>query len=111
MAKLEGEFAWHRHDAEDERVFVLRGTLRLRFRPQDDVLLGPGELAVVPAGAQHLPVAEGVVRLLLVKPSTTLNTGNVRGARLTARPRPAAGRPPRRGSPAARGPRSRPGRP
>jgi mannose-6-phosphate isomerase-like protein (cupin superfamily) len=41
------------------------------------VSLGPGELFVVPRGVEHRPVAnEGEVRLLIIEPTGTPNTGN-----------------------------------
>jgi mannose-6-phosphate isomerase-like protein (cupin superfamily) len=77
LAKLDGEFIWHRHEEEDELFLVVKGTLRMRFRDRD-VVLEPGEMLVVPRGVEHLPVAEeGEVHALLVEPASTLNTGDV----------------------------------
>jgi len=77
LAKLDGEFHWHRHDDEDELFLVVKGTLRMRFRERD-VVLQAGEMLVVPHGVEHLPVAEdGEVHVLLVEPVGTLNTGNL----------------------------------
>ena len=56
VAKLEGEFSWHRHDETDDFFLVLQGRLTLRLR-DGDVTLGPGELFVVPQGVEHCPVA------------------------------------------------------
>ncbi|HEX9116029.1 MAG TPA: DinB family protein [Anaerolineae bacterium] len=77
LARLQGEFVWHRHDAEDELFLVLSGQLTIRFRERA-VTLGPGEMIVVPAGVDHQPATEGEVQVLLLEPKTTLNTGNVR---------------------------------
>jgi len=77
LAKLHGEFIWHRHEEEDELFLVVKGRLRMRFRDRD-VVLEPGELLVVPRGVEHLPVAEeGETQVLLVEPASTLNTGDV----------------------------------
>lgn len=85
LAKLRGEFVWHHHEAEDELFLVLAGRLRLELR--DGVVeLGPGELAVVPRGVEHRPVADGEVHLLLFEPASTLNTGNLRNERTVERP-------------------------
>jgi len=82
LAKIEGEFVWHRHDEEDELFLVVEGRLRMRFRDRDDVVLGPGELVVVPRGVEHLPVAEeGEVKLVLIERQTVVNTGEERGER------------------------------
>ena len=78
LAKLDGEFVWHRHEAEDELFLVVAGRLRMRFRGGEAVL-GPGQMIVVPRGVEHLPVADdGECHVLLFEPATTLNTGDVR---------------------------------
>ena len=79
VAKLQGEFVWHHHDAEDELFLVLDGRLRMELRDRT-VELGPGEL-LVPRGVEHRPVAEEEVALLLFEPASTLNTGNLRNER------------------------------
>ena len=76
-AKLQGEFVWHRHDAEDEMFLVHRGTLHLRLRDRT-VSLGPGQFFVVPRGVEHQPCAPEEVEVVMFEPATTLNTGNVR---------------------------------
>jgi len=85
LAKLEGEFVWHRHEAEDELFLVLSGRLRIELR-DGAVELGPGELAVVPRGVEHRPVAEGEVHLLLFEPAGTRNTGDRIDERTVERP-------------------------
>jgi mannose-6-phosphate isomerase-like protein (cupin superfamily) len=80
LVKLEGEFVWHSHEAEDELFLVLRGRLRIQFR-EHEVTLGPGELVVVPHGVEHRPVADDEVHVLLLEPKTTVNTGTAGGER------------------------------
>lgn len=75
VAKLKGEFIWHRHDDTDDFFLVLKGRLTLRLRT-GEVTLGPGELYVVPRGVEHCPVAEGEVELLLIERTGTPNTGD-----------------------------------
>jgi mannose-6-phosphate isomerase-like protein (cupin superfamily) len=84
LAKLRGEFVWHHHEAEDELFLVVAGRLRLELRDRV-VELGPGEMAVVPRGVEHRPVALDEVHLLLFEPASTLNTGNVRDERTVER--------------------------
>lgn len=83
LAKLQGEFVWHRHDETDEVFLVWRGKLSIEFR---DVVvdLGPGDLFVVPRGVEHRPIAEEEVELLLFEAADTRNTGNVEDSLLTA---------------------------
>ena len=85
LAKLKGEFVWHRHEQEDELFLVLKGRLTLCFRDRD-VVLEPGEMLVVPRGVEHLPVAEEEVHVLLFEPAGTLNTGDARNERTVERP-------------------------
>ena len=35
LAKLEGEFVWHRHEQEDELFLVLQGSLAIHFRDRE----------------------------------------------------------------------------
>jgi mannose-6-phosphate isomerase-like protein (cupin superfamily) len=84
LAKLSGEFVWHRHDAEDELFLVVKGTLRIRYREasrEQQVVVQPGELVIVPRGIEHLPIADEEVQVMLLEPKSTLNTGNLRNER------------------------------
>lgn len=76
VAKIEGSFVWHAHANEDELFLVLKGTLRLQFE-DGEVVLGPGDSYVVPAGVRHHPVTEGEVCLALVELASTAHTGDV----------------------------------
>ena len=76
LAKLKGEFVWHRHEVEDELFLVHRGRLHMRFRDRE-VTVGPGQFVIVPHGVEHQPYAPEEVEVVLFEPATTLNTGNV----------------------------------
>src|ERR1700739_3506043 len=78
--KIKGEFVWHHHDNEDELFFVVKGTLRMRFRDRDQ-LVHEGEFLIVPRGVEHQPVAEDEVHIMLLEPKSTLNTGNLENER------------------------------
>ena len=78
--KVEGEFVWHTHEVEDELFYVVMGRLVIRLR-DGDVVLDPGEFAVIPHGTEHLPVADEETHVLLLEPKTTVNTGAVGGER------------------------------
>ncbi|MBC9812126.1 cupin domain-containing protein [Crocinitomicaceae bacterium CZZ-1] len=75
LAKLKGEFVWHKHDHEDELFYVVEGTLTILFRDRT-VTLHPHEFLIVPRGVEHKPVAEEEVSVMLFEPATTLNTGD-----------------------------------
>lgn len=80
LVKLAGEFVWHAHALEDELFLVLQGELRMQFR-DGEVRVGPGEFIIVPHGAEHCPVAEEEVHVLLLEPKSTVNTGTAGGER------------------------------
>ncbi len=82
LVKVKGEFVWHRHENEDELFLVVKGTMDLQTR-EGDVSLEAGDMAVVPRGTEHRPVAEQEAHVLLIEPKSTLNTGNVRDGRTT----------------------------
>ena len=75
VVKVKGEFVWHSHPDTDDFFLVLEGQLTIRLR-DGDVRLGPGDLYVVPKGVEHCPFAEDEVRLLLIEPAGTPNTGD-----------------------------------
>lgn len=75
VVRAQGAFVWHAHPDTDDFFLVLEGRLTIQLRG-GDVQLGPGELFVVPAGAEHSPVAEEEVHLLLTEPAGTPNTGD-----------------------------------
>lgn len=80
LARLEGEFIWHKHGDTDETFIVLEGELRIDFRgaPSGDgaIVLRAGQMAVVPKGVEHKPWALTEVKLLLIEPRGVVNTGD-----------------------------------
>jgi mannose-6-phosphate isomerase-like protein (cupin superfamily) len=75
VVKVKGEFVWHKHDDTDEFFYVLQGRLTIHLHDQD-VVLHPGELFVVPMGVEHQPFAEEETQVLLIEPRGTPNTGD-----------------------------------
>lgn len=76
VVRLEGEFIWHSHADTDDFFLVLEGELDIELRDRT-VTLRPGELFVVPKDVEHRPVARrGEVKLLLIEPKGTPNTGD-----------------------------------
>lgn len=82
LAKVKGEFVRHTHAGSDEFFLVLDGRLTIRL-DEGVVVLGPGEIYVVPRGAHHQPYAEEETSILLFEPSEIVNTGDA-GGPLTA---------------------------
>jgi mannose-6-phosphate isomerase-like protein (cupin superfamily) len=80
IAKIQGEFVWHHHEAEDEFFLVVQGQMTIKL-PDQDVHLEEGEFFIVPRGVEHKPVAEKEAHILMFEPVGTLNTGNVQDER------------------------------
>ncbi len=76
LVKFQGEFVWHSHELEDEMFLVIAGNFEMHFRDKI-VPLEAGETIIVPRGVEHKPVAEKEVSIMLIEPSSTINTGAV----------------------------------
>ena len=76
VAKLRGSLAWHSHDNEDELFHVLAGSLRIEMDDRT-VVLGPGDICVVPKGVRHNPLADEECLVMLIERKSTLHTGSV----------------------------------
>ena len=80
LAKIKGEFIWHKHDKEDEMFLVLKGTLKIEFRDRTEII-HENEIIIVPKGVEHRPIAEKEVSIMLFEPATTINTGDLENER------------------------------
>jgi mannose-6-phosphate isomerase-like protein (cupin superfamily) len=76
VVKVKGEFNWHSHADTDDFFLVLKGRLTIQMR-EGDVVLGPGEMFVVPQGVEHCPKADEETHILLIESRGTPNTGDV----------------------------------
>ncbi len=83
VAKTKGEFVWHTHPETDDFFLVVKGELTIQLRDRD-VVLGPGDLYVVPHGVEHCPRSDDGAEILLFEPSGTVNTGDAPPGELTA---------------------------
>lgn len=75
VVKVKGPFTWHKHEETDDFFLVLKGRITIQMR-EGNVILGAGEIFVVPRGVEHCPVADDEAHLLLIEPTGTPNTGN-----------------------------------
>jgi mannose-6-phosphate isomerase-like protein (cupin superfamily) len=82
LVKVQGEFVWHSHEAEDELFMVLKGTLLMQFRDRTEKVT-EGEIIVVPRGVEHCPATpEGEeVQVLLFEKQSIAHTGQVQDSR------------------------------
>ena len=80
LVKFKGDFVWHKHDLEDELFLVVKGSFLIKLRDKE-IRLSEGELAIIPKGVEHMPVAVEEVEVILLEPKTTVNTGDVQNER------------------------------
>jgi len=76
IAKIQGEFDWHKHPETDETFIVISGSLKIEFR-DSHVRLSDGSMYVVQKGIEHKPIADDECNILLIEPAGTRNTGDI----------------------------------
>tara|TARA_R110002126_G_scaffold291781_1_gene457970 strand:- start:36403 stop:36762 length:360 start_codon:yes stop_codon:yes gene_type:complete len=76
LAKIKGEFVFHKHDNEDELFMVKKGVLEMHLQ-HEIITINEGEFYIVPKGVAHKPVAKDEVHILLFEPLSTKHTGDV----------------------------------
>ena len=85
LAKLKGEFVWHKHEDEDELFMVVKGKLTIKFK-EKKIELDEGEFYIIPRGVEHLPVAEEECHVMIFEPKSVLNTGNRKNEKTVEKP-------------------------
>lgn len=75
LVKIQGDFDWHSHADEDEMFFVIKGEMRMAFRDRTEIVKA-GEFIIVPRGAEHRPGADVECEIMLIEPSSVVNTGD-----------------------------------
>jgi len=76
LAKVKGEFVFHKHEFEDELFLVIKGVLEIELRDKT-ITLKEGEFYIVPKGIEHKPIAKEEVHILLFEPLSIKHTGDV----------------------------------
>jgi len=76
LGVVEGEFHWHKHEAEDEFFLVLEGELQIDVEGADTLVLGPNQGVTIPRGVLHRPRAARRTVIVMVEPATVVPTGN-----------------------------------
>ena len=75
MAKVEGEFVWHKHDNSDEVFMVFDGELILQTN-EKNFDLKKGECIVVPKEVLHCPRSDSSAIVLLFELKETKQYGD-----------------------------------
>jgi mannose-6-phosphate isomerase-like protein (cupin superfamily) len=76
LAKLKGEFIWHKHKNEDELFLVIKAMLKVQLKNDKDILLKEGEFFIVPRDTEHKTIADEETHVLVLEPKSTLTTGS-----------------------------------
>jgi len=72
---IEGEYHWHKHDADDEFFYVVEGQLLIDLEGRV-VALSPGQGMVVPKGVVHRTRAPQRTIILMVENAGIIPTGD-----------------------------------
>ena len=76
LGVIEGDFHWHKHDAEDEFFLVLEGQLLIDLEDRETVTLDPHQGYTVPRGVVHRTRAPARTAILMVEPAGVVPTGD-----------------------------------
>jgi len=76
LAKIQGDYPFHAHEAEDEMFFCWKGAFILDFEGGERVPVNEGECIVVPKGVRHRPRAEEECHIFLIEPNGVKNSGD-----------------------------------
>jgi mannose-6-phosphate isomerase-like protein (cupin superfamily) len=72
---VEGEYHWHKHDADDEFFFVLEGKLLIDLEGRT-IELNPNQGVTISKGVMHRPRAPKKTVMLMVETSAIVPTGD-----------------------------------
>ena len=75
LGVVEGEYHWHKHDADDEFFYVVEGRLLIDLQERT-VELAPRQGFVVPKGTLHRTRAPGRTVILMVEDAGIIPTGD-----------------------------------
>ncbi len=76
LARLEGEFHWHKHTNEDELFYVVKGKISIQLKDKLSITLNEGEMVVIPKGVEHCPKSVKPSYVLLFEPSVLKTKGD-----------------------------------
>jgi len=75
LGVIQGEYHWHKHDADDEFFFVLEGRFIIDLETES-IDLGPRQGYVVPKGVVHRTRAPERAVILMVETAAIVPTGD-----------------------------------
>ena len=75
LGVVQGEYHWHKHDAEDEFFYVVEGRLLIDVEGDKTFDLAPRQGVVIPKGTMHRPRAPQRTVMLMVETKGIVPTG------------------------------------
>jgi mannose-6-phosphate isomerase-like protein (cupin superfamily) len=75
LGVVQGEYHWHKHEAEDEFFYVVSGRFLIELEDRT-IDLQPGQGFVVPKGVMHRPRAPEKTVILMVETAGIVPTGD-----------------------------------
>lgn len=75
LGVVQGEYHWHKHDADDEFFFVVSGQFLIDLEDRT-IILNPQQGFVVPKGILHRPRAPERTVILMVETAAIVPTGD-----------------------------------
>jgi mannose-6-phosphate isomerase-like protein (cupin superfamily) len=76
LGVIEGDFHWHKHDAEDEFFLVVEGELVIELEGRDTVRLRPNQGYTVPKGVAHKTSAPMRTVIVMIESAGVVPTGD-----------------------------------
>lgn len=76
LGVVQGEFHWHKHDAEDEFFLVLEGELEIDVEGEETIVLRPSQGVTISRGVVHRPRAASRTVIVMVEPAGVVPTGD-----------------------------------
>jgi len=75
LGVVQGEYHWHKHDADDEFFYVVEGQLLIDLEDKT-ITLAPRQGVVIPKGVMHRPRAPQRTVMLMVETNGIVPTGD-----------------------------------
>jgi mannose-6-phosphate isomerase-like protein (cupin superfamily) len=75
LGVVEGEYHWHKHDADDEFFYVVEGRFLIDLEDRT-IDLSPRQGVVIPKGMMHRPRAPQRTVILMVETASIVPTGS-----------------------------------
>ena len=76
LGVIDGDFHWHKHDADDEFFLVIEGELVIEVEGADTVRLRPHQGYTVPRGVRHKTSAPERTVIVMVERAGVVPTGD-----------------------------------